>query len=202
MNLEQYTDDAVCFAMGIGRFVPTGVRDAIRLVCCPSFTPEFSVTLIPGEIVIVALKAMLWPEPIVGRMPEISERASLTPGEYEKIESAFERALAESRLPPKLVLVCDGMRASAVRVHGGTVEQYTGNAVNQEEQEFAKGVLALALSKAQSADLRDRIQGRPIKADSMRSPENLCRLLVLGEPDARSEFHALFHAKAEHRPIE
>src|SRR5687768_16978630 len=109
MTPEQYTDDAVCFAMGLGRFVPPVDGEVLRLVCRPSFHPEVCITLTPDEVVAVALQAGLWHDPIPARMPEVSERAPVSTREFEAARDAFASALAEAGRPPKWVVIADGM---------------------------------------------------------------------------------------------
>lgn len=210
MTPKEYTDDAVCFAMGLGQLIPTIPGEVVRLVCRPSFHPEVCVTLTPKEIVAVALHSILWPEPVLARMPEVSERATLSAGEFESIRAAFDHALAESTRPPKWV-VCDGMGVSAVRVRADRIERYSGHAVNEEEMHFVKSVLSLALLKSESVELRNRISwcGRylyprddsafPIAAEPSLPQPHVSRLLVMGTPEDRAEFHAIFGAKATTR---
>ena len=212
MTPEQYTDDAVCFAMGLGQFVPLDDRDVVRLVCRPSFHPEVCVTLTPEEIVGVALQSMLWDEAIPARMPELSERARLSPGEFETICDAFASALDEANRPPKAVVICDGMAASAARVRGGQTERFSGHAVNEAESRFVTCVMSLALSKTCSIPLRNRISwcGRyatrledeafPIVPEPALDQPEVSRLLVLGKPEDRADFHRLMGSKPAVRP--
>lgn len=207
MKPEQYTDDAVCFAMGLGRFVPPAAEDIVRLVCRPSFHPEVCVTLTPNEIVVVALQSSLQREPSPSRMLELSERATLSGDELERICTAFDRALAESSRPPRRVVICDGMAVSAVRVRADKVERFSGHVVNEAEGQLVSAALALALSKTSSLPLRNRIAwcGRYVSSGDDRSwpiePEPrlpqplISRLLVLGAPEEREELHAMFGAK-------
>lgn len=207
MKVEEYTDDAVCFAMGLVQLVPETGGDVLRLVCCPSFHPEVCVTVTPADLVAVALRARLWPEPAPARMPEISERAAATPEDFEGLRAAFDAFLAESRRPAARVVVCDGMRASAVRAAGGSTERCSGHAVNQEERRFVRSVLSLALAKVRSVPLRNRLSwcGRyvssgddpafPVEPEPPAEAPRVSRLLVLGAPEDRADFHAAHGAK-------
>jgi len=214
MTIEQYTDDAVCFAMGLPQLLPAELGDVIRLVCRPSFHPEVCVTLKPDEIVTVGLKTMLWNESLVARMPEHSERAYLLPGEFDPVYEAFAAALDESKRPPKWVVICDGMRVSAVRFRVRESERFSGSAVNDAERKFVTSVLSLALSKAVSIELRNRIAwcGRyvvrgddaavafPVVPEPAVDQLLVTRLLVLGTPEERAEFHKMTGTKPTGRP--
>jgi hypothetical protein len=212
MTPAQYTDDAVCFAMGLGRFVPANQADVVRLVCRPSFHPEVCVTLTPREIVTVALRSMLWQEPVPARMPEFSEVASLLSDEFAKICNAFDSALEESEKPPKWVVICDGMSASAVRVRAGRVERFMGHCVNEAERGFVTAALSLALARTRSVHLRNRIswcgryvnprddQAFPVAPEPDFKDPQVTRLLVLGTPQDRADFHAMFRTKPAARP--
>lgn len=208
MTPERYTDDAVCFAMGLGQFVPTAAVDVVRLVCRPSFHPEICITLTPKEVVAVALHSSLWKEPIPARMPELSGVATLPRGDFDGVCDAFDRALVESSRPPKWVVMTDGMAASAVRVRGGQIDRFSGHAANDEESRFVRLVLMAALSTIKSPELRNRISwcGRylvppdprafPVTQEpSLPSPQ-VRRVLVMGAPEDRADFHAIFGAEA------
>jgi hypothetical protein len=208
LNLDQYTDDAVCFAMGLVQLVPTTGGDVLRLVCRPSFHPEVCVTITPTEIVAVALRSSLWQEPAPARMPEVSERAAVTADEFQALCAVFEDAVAESRRPPKWVVLCDGMMASALRVRAGRTESYSGHAVNDEERRFVRCLLSFALSKVRSPPLRNRLSwcgwytstrddpAFPTEPEPSVEVPRVTRLVVLGTPQDRADFHAVFGAKA------
>ena len=208
MDVEQYTDDAVCFAMGLVEFAPATPGDVLRLVCRPSFHPEVCVTVTPTDLVAVALRSSLRAEPSPARMPEIAEHATVSAGDFEGLCAAFEGALAESRRPPRWVVLCDGMMASAVRTLDGRSERCSGHAVHEEEQRFVKRVLAFALSKVRSVQLRNRLswcgwyvssQGDPafpVEPEPSPAPARVSRLLVLGTPEDRASFHSLHGARA------
>lgn len=208
MKLEEYTEDVVCFAMGLVQFLPSGTGNVVRLLCRPSFHPEVCVTVTPTDVVTVALHSGLWHEPSAARMPEFSEHAAVSTDDFEGISHAFNATLAESRRPPKLVVICDGMTASAVRTVAGQSERYSGHAVNDEERRLVKTVLSLALSKARSVQLRNRIAwcGRyvslqddpafPVEPEPSLPQPRVSRLLVLGTPEDRASFHALSGARA------
>jgi hypothetical protein len=204
MTPERYTDDAVCFAMGLGQFALAATGDAVRIVCRPSFHPEVCLTFTPEELVAVALRWSLSSEPMTARMPDFSERARLSAGEFEDLSAAFDRALAESKRPPKWVVIADGMSASAVRVLAGRLDRYAGHAVNEQESHFARGALSLAIAKVRTEELRNRISwcGRyvhprddrtfPVTPEPSLPKPTISRLLVMGTPDDRAEFHAMF----------
>jgi hypothetical protein len=212
MTPEQYTDDAVCFAMGLGRFVPELPVDVLRLVCRPSFDPEVCITLTSDEITTIALHSMLWRQPIPARMIEFGERAELEPREFTQLCDAFTSALRESSHRPKWVAICDGMAVSAVRVRDGQVERYSGHACNDAERHFVRGMLLLALSKATSVLIRNRISrcgqyvssrdddAFPIAPEPELEASEVTRLLVSGTPEARAEFHAMMGARPAVRP--
>lgn len=207
MKIEQYTDDAVCFAMGLVQFAPNTPGDVLRLVCRPSFHPEICVTVTPAEFVAVALRSSLWQEPVPARMPEISERVPVAPGVFEALRAAFDEALAESRLPPRRVVLCDGMTASAMCTQGGRTDLYSGHAVNDAERRFVKDLLSVALSCVRSTPLRNRLSwcgwyvssrddpAFPVEPEPSAPATDVTRLLVLGTPDDRAAFHALHGAK-------
>lgn len=210
MTPEQYTDDAVCFAMGLGQLAPAVAGDVVRLVCRPSFHPEVCITLTPKEIFAVALHHNLSRASVPARMPEISERATLGADDFEDACSAFDRALAESKLPPKYVVIADGIGAAAVCVRADRSERYSSNVANVEEKLFVKHVLSLALSKAKSVHLRNRIAwcGRYASRDDREFPvvpepalpePRVSHLLVMGSAEERAEFHAISGAGATTR---
>ena len=210
---EQYTDECSMLRDGPG---PISCRpwtvSLLRLVCRPSFHPEVCVTLTPEEIVAVGLRSSLSSEPIPARMPELSERAPLSEGEFETICNAFASALDEAARPPEWVVICDGMAASAVRLRGGRSEQFSGHAVNDAESQFVVEVMSLALSKISSIPLRNRLSwcGRyatgkqdaafPVVPEPALPEPQVSRLLVLGKPEDRADFHRLMGTKPAVRP--
>lgn len=208
MMAEQYTDDAACFAMGLGQLVPTSADGVVRLVCRPSFHPEVCITLTSKEVVAVALRSSLRKEPTPARMPELSEAATLPDGDFDSVCDAFGQALVESHRPPKWVVIADGMDASAVRVRQGQVERFSGHAVNDEESRFVRLVLTLALSRMKSPELCNRISwcGRyltphdaqefPVTEEPSLPSPKVCRVLVIGAPEDRADFHGIFGAEA------
>lgn len=207
MNLEQYTDDAVCFAMGLLQFVPTTPGDVLRLVCRPSFHPEICVTFTPTDVVAVALRSSLWHEPVPARMPELSEHAIVTADIFEALRALFDEALAESRLPSKSVVICDGMMTSAVRIVGGHTDRYSGHSVNEAERRLVKCFLSIARSKIRSVQLRNRLSwcgwyvssrddpAFPIEPENSLAPPEVARLLVMGTAEDRADFHAIYGAR-------
>ena len=142
MDLGRYTEDAVCFAMGVGRFELEG--DGVRLLCRPSFHPEVCVTIRPGEIAMVGLQSMLSLEPVVGCMPEIAERSAIGAEEFGRVDELFERALEESRRPPKWVVIADGMKVSVARRAGDRIDRFAGHAMNEAEKELVEAVMLMA----------------------------------------------------------
>lgn len=207
MNVEQYTDDAVCFAMGLMQFVPTTPGDVLRLVCRPSFHPEVCVTVTPTDLVAVALRSNLWQEPVPARMPEFSEHAIVTPDVFEALSEVFDEAFAKTRHPSKWV-VCDGMMSSAARTRSGRTDRYSSHTVNDEERRLVKCFLSIALSRLRSVQLRNRLSwcgwyvssrddpAFPVEAEPSTPGPETTRLLVMGTPEDRADFYATYGARA------
>jgi hypothetical protein len=205
MHLDAYTDDVICNAMGLGQFEPVGVERAIRLLVKPSFHPEACVTVEPTRLHVVALRSMLWHEPVPCRLPEYAEAMSVTCDQFQRVVEAFDRALAEHAKAGKCITI-DGMPISALRIAGNQRSAFEGQPVGSEQAKFVGEVLRLAHASASSVHLRNRIAecGRYVDRTFTIEPEpelpNVTRVMVLGAPDERAEYFDKLQARTAPRP--
>ena len=206
MHPDAYTDDAICNAMGLDRFEPVGVDNAIRLLLRPSFHPETCITLEPTRLHVVALRSMLWHEPVPCRLPEYAEVASLSDEQFERAAEVFDRALAENVQKGKCIYI-DGMPISALRIEGGRRWTFDGHPVGKEQARFVADLLCLAHVSVSSMHLRNRIEhcGRYVGCTlgtelDEPGPPKLTRVMVLGTPDERGDYFNQLRRWAESRP--
>lgn len=205
MNRGAYTDDVICNAMGLGPFEPVGVERAIRLVLKPSFHPEACITVEPTRLHVVALRSMLWHEPVPCRLPEYAETTTLTGDQFDGIAEAFGRAFAESAKEGQRICL-DGMPVSALRIDGGRRLAFGGQPIGAEHAEFVASLLRLAHASVTSVHLRNRIAecGRYVDRTFTTEPEpampEVTRVMVLGTPDDRTQCSDLLRQKKASRP--
>ena len=193
MRLDAYTDDAICNAMGLGQFEHVGGERAIRLLLKPSFHPEACVTVEPARLHVVALRSMLWREPVPCRLLEYAETASLVADQFDRLIGAFDLALAEDANRGELVCL-DGMPISALRIDGDRRWKFGGHPTGSGQSQFVVNLLRLAHASVSSVHLRNRIAeyGRYLSQAFKIEPEpelpNTAGVLVLGAPDDRADY--------------
>ena len=192
MHLSAYTDDAICKAMGLAQFKPTSAPSVLRLLLKPSFDPEVCLTAWPTEMQLVALDRMLWRETVPCRLPEHAEAVSIDEVRFQTIVDAFNRARSEYT-SPRFRAIADGMSTSVICINDGTESTCHGHPLEPAQREFVGTMLSLGHSLARSPHLMNRLAhcagyiGRKIPLEKETDSPHASRVLILGEPQHRSE---------------
>jgi len=185
MKYQDYTNEAICLAMGIGPVVPP-MKEALRVILRPSFHPEACITLEPERVTAVALESMLWRAASACRMPEFAETASLAEGVLERMTARHEEILGRRPKDIGNRVYLDGMPLSVIQVSAGKVLEIDGHGCEKELSGLIRQVLELAYSAMSMPELKNALAdcGRYV---DLKLPKvevvkrTVQRILVLGE---------------------
>jgi hypothetical protein len=202
MQLDAYTDDVICNAMGLGQFEPPGVSRAIRLLLKPSFHPEVCVTLEPTVFHVVALRSMLWREQIPTRLPEFAQAVAALSAQFETSIESFHRAATEYAAESKRICL-DGMSFSALLRTDNERTTFCGHPSGVEQKAFVAEFLQRAHAMASSVHLRNRIAQCGLYVDSAftiepepESPDTT-HMMILGATEDRADYFNSLRRKAQ-----
>lgn len=185
MRYQDYTNEAICFAMGIRPVVPKA-EEALRLILKPSFHPEVCITLERGSVTAVALESMLWRAAAVCRMPGFAETAPLAQGVLERMAASHEEILGRRPKDIGNRVYLDGMPLSVIQVSAGKVLEIDGYGCENGLSGLIRQVLELAYSAMSRPELKNALAdcGRYVDLKLPRMEvvkRSVQRILVLGE---------------------
>ena len=135
MNLEDYTPDNICRTFGFPGFSDSSfvqLRDAVRVVLCPSFHPEICITITRSLFDVRVFSAMLWVQPSIQFIPSF---VCTNDGRSDTFASLHAAAWNVTELPAshRKTLCLDGMRYHCAIVQAGEVRHLSGNAICRNE---------------------------------------------------------------------
>lgn len=201
MRLEDYTNDNICTALGIGPFHPIGAEPVIRLLLKPSFHPETCITLEPRRLYLAALETLLWHQESPRHMQGYTETIEPAEGVFGEMRALFEQAADENGGDTKKWITVDGMPVSAVLVDGKYHRVFHGNPHDNKQTDFVARMIRFAHTAAETAYLRNRIAwcGWYVGEKFAEEPEayrpQVSRMMVLGEAEARAEYFEMLRNK-------
>jgi hypothetical protein len=211
MNLDDYTDDAICRSMGIGALVPDADNlggITLRILFKPSFDPEVAITFVTSpeysRAHIVALRTMLWLERMMCRMPEESERTALETNSVSELVESFVAHAQPPEAQDRSICI-DGMGISAVMRRGGDTISTRGNSSARHGlRAVATHAIQLTWNATETPGVKNalarvaRYLGQDCPLVTIPPAPPITRLLILGAPDERQEyFQMLEPAKKE-----
>lgn len=125
MRVEQYTPDAICQALGLGRFaLEPSVNPVFRLLLTPSFNPELCVTFAAdGDKTVVDVRTFagqFWhAESPSSSSPMFAERIATDNVPIEQLADRFLQIAPQiGQEASALVVICDGMGVAATARSG------------------------------------------------------------------------------------
>lgn len=200
MNLDQYTNKAICRSMGLDGFVDSGWSESskiIRLLLKPSFSPEVCLTLEyaseDAKLSVIALSEMFWHQPCPCRLAEYREEVIVDLAFFaqcqNEVQSAHERSLVNSR-----VVSIDGMSLACSWNSTGKIRQFNDYASNGQ-QEFVSSLINHAWSLCKLPSVKNALAncGRyvglnlPIQSEPEPSNRSL-KIMVLGVDKEKADF--------------
>jgi hypothetical protein len=197
MNLDQYTNDAICRSMGAPGFVEPGWSPpTLRLLLKPSFHPEVCVTVTgsDGGLSVVALAESFWRQAVPCELPTFRERLFLAAPVVGRWFSDFSVALAADRDPEGRLVCLDGMGVACCPLDPSGVEQLDCHPYRPAVSRFASSVILAAWQSCGDAGVRNALAAcsEYVRLKLPREPEivppKLFRIGVLGTPDNRADF--------------
>ena len=211
MQLEDYTPDNVCRAMGLSSFgadeVLKGEDEALRIVFLPSFHPEIVVTFrrsrMAASVMVNALEKRLWGEPTWALLPNVQSCASVENSQFEELLSLFNGAVTSLQEEQRGVYI-DGMSIAACHYRGMQQSLLEGHVYRGMVGSFAKAVIEIAWTANKDSVVANALAAVAIyvRLDypiaKLPPPPPVTNLLILGTPEARQEyFEMLAQAKAK-----
>ncbi|MCB0909967.1 MAG: hypothetical protein KDB63_22955 [Nocardioidaceae bacterium] len=198
MNLEQYTADAVCRAMGIPRFADTtDLRNddaAMRIVLRPSFTPEVCLTLTGCTATVSTLYEMLWHQPFPCTLPAVQQSFPITADQQSSFARSLRHAVQEIRNDERMVIICDGMSFDAAWYNGGSIDQVSTHVTGQHVEHFISSLIQFAFAGANLDLIRNNLAncGRYVGLDlpiqkTMFDTSQKMNIGVFGRPNDRDD---------------
>jgi hypothetical protein len=207
MKREDYTDDAICHAMGIGSFIPSRANQVIRTIFKPSFHPEVCITIESNQLIVHALKTMLWREQAPARLPEFCQSCEITNAQFDTVAKSFAQTL--DHLETTNMVAIDGMFLATVYCSDASeVLQFSGHTCQSPMSNYARIVLDLAYEVSTNVFVRKRVAdcGRYVGAPytSVAEPQlpDVTQIGVLGQPDDREAYFKMLepHASRDQKP--
>ena len=221
MKTEDYTADAICGSLGIGVFDEPFTRgrpgQQFRMLLCPSFAPELSITLtevtatsgssrgrsaaeITTVLSVAASRTQIWTMAKPGLVTvdhAISENASLT---LKDLELKFRGALAA---PSQSVVMLDGMPVYAVlRRYGNSILVRETPAKDSPFGKFVAEIVNVAFSASDNIGCQNalahagRYVGLDLPVEAVAEPKHSTQVSVIGVPDDQNELLAALAAVA------
>jgi hypothetical protein len=198
VNLEQYTADAVCRAMGIPRFADTtDLRNddtTMRIVLRPSFTPEVCLTLTDGTAAVSTLYEMLWHQPIPCTLPSVQQSFLITADQQSSFAKSLRDAVHEIRKDERMVIICDGMSFDAAWYNDGSIDQVSTHVTGQHVEHLISSLIQFAFAGANHDLIRNNLAncGRYVGLDlpiekTMFDTSKKMNIGVFGTPDDRAD---------------
>jgi hypothetical protein len=157
MKFEEYTNDAICQAMGLESFVPATPTSILRVVLMPSFHPEGCITVQPDKIQVVFLTRQLWCQQKLARIPELSATASIKHPKFDALIDMFHHAHRERLQNPDDNLL-DGMPISCIFIEGELRAEFRSNPHHPAQVAFTHALIKLARSSTWSLQLRKQLK--------------------------------------------
>lgn len=197
MNLDQYTDDAICRSMGLPAFIePDWSPLVLRLLLKPSFHPEVCVTLAGADAVlsVVALVESLWSQSIPCELPTFRERSLVAPQLAHQLYSGFSTAFEADRDPEGRMVCVDGMPLTCCLLDSAGMRQFACNPYRPAASAFVASLIHAAWQACSGAGVRNALAncGKYVRLELPREPEvappKMFRIAVLGTTDNRADF--------------
>jgi hypothetical protein len=157
MKYDDYTDDAICWSMGLRAFGAVGGDAVVRLLCKPSFHPEMCVTLTPGTGEVVALETQLWCEPAARKMTVLRETWAVEVSLIEDIAARFPDAVREQELQFAQHAMVDGMPVSMFSRCRGERTAFVGHPLGAAWRDLIVKILCVTFERARLPAVRTRI---------------------------------------------
>jgi hypothetical protein len=197
MNLEQYTADAICRAMGLPGFIDPARPSFLRMLLKPSFDPEVCVTLSADRdrprLSVVAFSTMFWHQPApVPYLPAAREEVTVPRGALEDLCRDFAAAHAAAHDPSGRMICVDGMGVEAALSGGGGVTRFAGHAFRPAVRGFVDRFVWWAWMACRTPRVRNalgacgRYVGRTYKRDIDPGAPAPVRVMVLGTFEDRA----------------
>lgn len=222
MRTEDYTPDAICGTLGIGAFDEPFSQGRpnkfFRLLLCPSFAPELSITLaellpVRGQgraakkavLSIAASRTQIWQMAAPGLVTVDRAEYEIDALTRQDVELKFRAALA---MPTKSVVIADGMPTHAIwRGFASSILVSDNPARGSAFGQFVAEILNIAFSV--SEDMRSRnavaVAGRYVGLDlpfeEGATSKQSAQLTVIGVPDEQNELLAAIAAVASRQPL-
>jgi hypothetical protein len=206
LQLEQYTADAICQAMGLVRFVDPGWADpTIRILLMPSFHPEVCITWSRPqrcEISVVALTEHLWEKPFPVRIPDVRETVYGPKEDFDDLRSAFVSASAK----PRGGACIDGMGGEFCLAEGGRILRFKEHVYRSEITAMVAMMIHVSWESCRDPRIRNAIglcaQYVDVMYPSEEAPPSprTANIMVLGTPEARESYFSILRAKLKSGP--
>lgn len=222
MRTEDYTPDAICGALGIGAFgepFSQGRPNKLfRLLLCPSFAPELSITLtemlpVRGQgcaakktvLSIAASRTQIWQMAAPGLVTVDRAEYEIDALTLQDVELKFRAALA---MPTKSVVIADGMPMHAIwRDFASSILVSDNPAKGSAFGQFVAGILSIAFSVSENMLCRNavavagRYVGLDLPFEERAASEQSAQLTIIGVPHEQNELLAAIAAVASRQPL-
>ena len=221
MRTEDYTPDAICRSLGIGAFDEPFKHgkpvEQLRLLLCPSFAPELSITLFkvvaaPDRargrssadkktiLSVAASRTQIWTMAAPGLVTVDHVKSEMSSVTLKDLEMKFRSALAA---PPLSTVMLDGMPVSAVwRRFGSSILVEDTPAKDSPFGNFVAEVVNLAFEVSDNISCRNALAragcyvGLDLPMEAVTESRPKTQVSVLGVPDDQNELLAALAAVA------
>jgi hypothetical protein len=202
MLLEEYTADAICWAMGLPGFVEQAwmqeVDPTLRVVLTPSFHPELCITLAHSSngalLSTVVLLEQLWAQRSSVHLPHEREQVSISTAVLDEVLGLFAAAHASFDSQKRCVCV-DGMGSESCLVSRAGTQKLDSNILSDTAvRQFVARLLHVAWNSCCQLRVRNALAqaARYIEMEfpmQIAPPQpHVTRLAVLGTPEERHDF--------------
>jgi hypothetical protein len=204
MNFDQYTNDAICRAMGRPAFVePAWSPRTLRLLLKPSFHSEVCVTIAVNDcgMSVVAFAEGFGRQSVPCELPTFREHGLLAASVVEQLVANFNAALAADRNREGRMVCIDGMGVACCLVDPNGVEQFSCHPYRPEVARFVSSCIQAAWQECRNPGVRNALAacgdyvGLKLPRDPEVVPPKLFRIGVLGTPHDRADFLKQLHER-------
>jgi hypothetical protein len=200
MNVEHYTADNICLAMGVGAFTnfdpPMGKCSTLRVLLLPSFDPEVLLTLSPrddgADLNVVVLLEGFWKLSKVF-LPSEEENVHIEAPAVVRMRALFEDAITSGERKPRVIYL-DGMTCELAEGQAEGIRRLrTHVSARPEPGALVKEMVSVAWLACRHPRVRNglssvgRYVGLALPSEPVSAPAPSSGVAVIGDSEGKSE---------------
>lgn len=212
MQLDEYTADAICRSMGLDAFVEkswlTSPLPVLRVLLKPSFDPELCITLARRTdsvgLAVVAAAEMVWHQLAPLPVKSFREQLELPLSVLDEAIDGFLGANTDTGSEGRKVFL-DGMSVESCLISDAGQQRLAEQVWTSPVVEFVELMVSVAWNSCRDPRIRNALANAakyvgiqyPLEREPLETPS--FRLIVVGDPDSRSDFFEQLRQRLDKR---